>query len=229
LLVVELDDGPGMHARTIVADAWYSMLPNGNAEFAITVAKPWRGGLGTALLDELREVAAANGVPNLEAEVMLRNRPMLSLARRLGCVRLADDGASVRVEIPARGAVPSWPPKGRHPRVLVEGRTGWHAQDAAMRRGMEVAVCAGPAGRHVPCPLLNGGTCPLVEGADAIVVSLGSHDESLDELVRMHRLAEVAHPLVVEERIDADIVSAVEQALADGRPPSVAPEDGDRW
>src|SRR5262245_39736483 len=38
LLVVEADDD----THAIVGDAWYALLPNGDGELAITVAKPWR-------------------------------------------------------------------------------------------------------------------------------------------------------------------------------------------
>jgi hypothetical protein len=198
LLVVDLDDPARPGPAAIVADAWYSMLPNGNGELAITVAEAWRGWLGAVLLDALIELAASRGVPNLEAEVMLRNRAMLALARRRGCVRLGDDGTAVRVELPTSGDVPSWPPRARHPRVLVEGRSSWPAQDAAMRAGLEVAVCAGPAARRHGCPLLAGGTCPLADGADVIVVSLATGDARGDDLLRRHREDRPEVPVIVE-------------------------------
>lgn len=85
-LVAEVVDDDG---ATIVADAWYSMLPDGDGELAITVAPSWRGWLGSYLLDALLELAAARGVRNLQAEILLRNRGMLALVRRRGCVTVA--------------------------------------------------------------------------------------------------------------------------------------------
>jgi hypothetical protein len=236
LLVVALDDPTVDGPPRLVADAWFSRLPDGNGEFAITVAEGWRGWLGAHLLDALVTVAASRGVPNLEAEVLLRNRAMLAMVRRRGCVRLGDDGSTVRVAIATTGDVPSWPPIGHRPRVLVEGRTGWAAQDAVTRAGKDVAICAGPLARRGECPVLRGGTCPLVDGADVIVVSLASSDERLDELLRAHRARTGAAPVVVEAPSTATttvpegtrviptgadertVLAAVDAALAEARP-----------
>jgi len=205
LLVVEVDDG---ESRTIVGDAWYSMLPNGDGELAITVAKEWRGWLGAYLLDALLDIAAANGVPNLEAEIMLRNRPMMGLVRRRGCVRMADDGAAARVAIATRGRVPSWPPNAEHPRVLVEGRREWHAHDAAARRGLSVLVCPGPS-EVDRCPVLAGGTCPLVEEADAIVVGVSPDDQQARQLIRRHRERQPGLPVLAEARPNVAVVDGI--------------------
>jgi RimJ/RimL family protein N-acetyltransferase len=243
LLVVELEDPTAEGPTRIVADAWYSLLPNGNGELAITVEDAWRGWLGPLLLDALLDVAASRGVPNLEADVLLRNRAMLALARRRGCVRVGDDGSTVRVELPTRGELPTWPPGAAHPRVLVEGHTSWRAHDAARRAGMEVVVCPGPAARRRGCPLLEGGTCPLVEGADAIVVSLAARDTRLAELARRHSSQPPAVPVIVEVGAAAPppegvrvvratedekaIVAAVRDALADAADRSRPPEAED--
>jgi hypothetical protein len=246
LLVVEVEAGShDPEDRTIVGDAWYSLLPNGDGELAITVAKEWRGWLGGYLLDALLEVAAANGVPNLEAEIMLRNRPMMALVRRRGCVRMADDGSAVRVAVATRGNVPSWPPRADHPRVLVEGRREWHAHDAAARRGLSVLVCPGPAVTG-HCPALSGGTCPLAEEADAIVVSIAPDDDRARELLRVHRDRHPELPVLAEGRPrqpldddiplldpvagDDDVVDLVMRALAaaDERVLGSGPEREDR-
>jgi hypothetical protein len=209
----------GDGAAEVVADAWYSLLENGDGEFAITVARPWRGWLGAYLLDALLEVAAANGVPNLEAEILLRNRPMMGLVRRRGCVRTADDGSAAHVVIGTRGGLPSWPPASDRPRVVVEGHTGWRALDAAARRGIDVLVCPGPLARAQGCPVLEGGSCPLVDGADAAVVSLAVADPRLRELVRAHRRRRPDLPIVVESRVDeadVDATARVDPTTSDG-------------
>ena len=51
--------------------AGYALLANGNGELGITTAAAWRGWLGPYLLDLLVEVAHAEGVPNIEADVRL--------------------------------------------------------------------------------------------------------------------------------------------------------------
>jgi acetyltransferase len=73
-VVAELRQYSGGH---LVAEAGYSVLANGNGEFAMVVAKQWRGWLGPYLLDVVVELAADNGVPNLEAEVLTVNARML--------------------------------------------------------------------------------------------------------------------------------------------------------
>jgi RimJ/RimL family protein N-acetyltransferase len=197
LLVAEVEqDG----APQIVGDVWYSRLPDGNGEFAITVAKPWRGWLGAYLLDALLDVAAAHGIPNLEAEVLLRNRAMMALVRRRGCVRLGDDGSSARVAVGATSRIPTWAPGAGHPRVLVEGRRNWSPQDEATHRGIEVAVCPGPPANGGRCPALSGGACPLVAEADAVVLSLAPGDQRTREMVRAHRALRPDVPIIIDHR-----------------------------
>jgi GNAT superfamily N-acetyltransferase len=205
LLVAEVRGGghaetPGQRVGEIVGDAWYSLVPDGDGEFAITVAPSWRGWLGAYLLDALLEIAAARGVPNLEAEVLLRNRAMMALVRRRGCVRMGEDGSSVRVAVASAGRIPSWPPAAGHPRALVEGRRSWAPHEEAARRGIEVVVCPGPPARSAQCPALAGGVCPLVEGADAVVLSLAPGDDRTRELVRAHHRLRPGLPVLVTDR-----------------------------
>ena len=181
-IVAVLDDG--LPEARLVAEVGYILLPNGDAEFGLTVARDWRGWLGPYLLDVLVAVAAAKGIPNLEADILTENRPMQTLVRRRGPVTMGpgDDFSVVRVAIAAASpGRPSWPATpGRH-RLLVEAQGGrWaHAADAA-RAGFEVLTCGGPDAK---CPALEGRACPLAEGADVIVVARPPSDartQSLD-------------------------------------------------
>ena len=60
-------------------------------------------------------------------------------------------------------------------RVLVENPSpalrvaGFSAYQEA---GLDVALCSGPEGGGDPCPLVEGGECPLAEAADVIVFAL---------------------------------------------------------
>jgi hypothetical protein len=85
----------------LVAEAGYYMLPDGNGEFALTIAADWRGWLGPYLLDALVAAAAARGVPNLQADVLLENAQMLALVSHRGYVTLSHDPSQVRVAIGA--------------------------------------------------------------------------------------------------------------------------------
>jgi hypothetical protein len=102
--LVAVVSGPG---DTIVAEAGYAILPDGNGEFALTVAAGWRGWLGPYLLDALVAAAAARGVPNLQADILLENTPMLALVASRGYVTLGRESSEVRVAIgaaqPCRG------------------------------------------------------------------------------------------------------------------------------
>jgi hypothetical protein len=85
----------------MVAEAGYVMLPDGNGEFALTIASGWRGWLGPYLLDALAAAAAARGVPKLEADILLENTSMLALVTSRGYVTLDRASAQVRVAIEA--------------------------------------------------------------------------------------------------------------------------------
>ncbi len=85
----------------IVAEAGYALLPDGNGEFALTVAAGWRGWLGPYLLDALVAAAAARGVPNLQADILVCNAQMLALVSSRGYVTLEHEPAELRVAIDA--------------------------------------------------------------------------------------------------------------------------------
>ncbi len=69
----------------IVGHAFYAVLDQTRAEVAFTIAGDFRGrGLGTILLGQLAEVAAANGIQIFEAEVAASNHAMLHVFRESG-------------------------------------------------------------------------------------------------------------------------------------------------
>ena len=87
----------------LVAEAGYAILPDGDGEFALTVASAWRGWrLGRYLLGAIVAAAAARGVPNLQADIMLGNAPMLALVRDRGYLTLhRDEFSDMRIAIDA--------------------------------------------------------------------------------------------------------------------------------
>jgi ribosomal protein S18 acetylase RimI-like enzyme len=188
----------------IVAEADYAPLADGDAEFAIVVAPDWRGWLGPYLLDALVDEAAERGVPNLEAEILVENRPMLALVRARGYAMLdGTDYSVVRVTIGTSSDTPTWPrgPDARErPRVLVESPGGrWRHEQAARDAGFDVLVCPGPArGPKAHCPLLAGEPCPLASDADAVVYALRADDQRAREvragLDDLHRGIPVCSP-----------------------------------
>lgn len=196
-LVVEHVDN---ERREIVAEAGYVRLPNGNGDFAIVVDKHWRGWLGTYLLGELVAEAAAHGVPNLEADVLTTNGPMLSVLRRRGAVVVEHDGwSTIRLRIGTTGSTPTWAGSAAGRRVLVESPGGrWPAEDAARDAGLDVLTCPGPGPNH-PCPVLEGGTCPLVDDADVVVVRSPPGDDRWAALLAAHRERHPHLAVVLEE------------------------------
>ena len=166
-LVAVVDDGEP--SSRVVADAGYVLRPNGDGEFALTVAADRRGWLGPYLLDVLVEAAAERGVRNLEADILTENRVMLSLVRRRGYVTDGDtDFLVVHVVIGTEGHGPVWPSGAAGTQLLVEQPGGrWEGRKRALHAGFDVLVC----GFREDCPALQGRPCPLADEADAIVVA----------------------------------------------------------
>lgn len=184
----------------LVAEAGYELLPNGDGELAITVDRSWRGWLGPYLLGSLCDVAASRGVPNLEADVLVTNRPMLALLRARGYAAMPTrDWSSLRGLIGTSTKAPTWPGASGDRRVLVEGAGGhWHATDDAEAAGLQVVCCPGPVGRQPGCPALAGEPCPLAAGADAIVISHPPDDDDWRALRAAHRDLHPGVPVYVE-------------------------------
>jgi len=186
-------------ADEVAGEAGYAIRHDGDGDLAVTVAPNWRGWLGPYLLDVLVRHAGSVGLANLQADVLLENGPMLSLLRRRGPVAMGHDDGIVRLSIGTTGPVPTWPPDDPRPRVLVEvaGRR-WSGEQAAEKAGIATAMCAGPAARGTHgCPVLDGGHCPLADGADAIVVLLDPDDERSAQLVQAHRERSPGTPVLV--------------------------------
>ena len=203
---------------TIVGEAGYAPLPDGDAEFAIAVAPGSRGGLGRSLLTALLEAAAARGIPNLEAEILTENRAMLGVVRHCGWATIDNDDFSVlRVTIGAAAPTPGWPPRRAGRRLLVEVPGGrWSGTGAARAAGYDVIACPGPRGEGAPgssstCPLLRGEHCPLVDGADAIVVALRADDATTADIVAGHRRTAPEVPVVVAASTAA-VLDVLEEA-----------------
>ena len=194
-LVAEGRDG------TLVGDVGYHLMGNGNGELDLTVAASARGWLGSYLLDAVIEAAARRGVPNLEADVLVDNGPMLALVRRRGYVTIGhEEASSVRVAIGAGTEMPTWPPRLDGPKVVVEARSGrWHGEVDARAEGMAVMVCPGPQpGPRPRCPAARGEPCPLVTGADAVVDALPRGEALADRVLETHRSHHTEVSLFVE-------------------------------
>ena len=70
------------------------------AEAALTVIDSWqRRGVGTVLLRELAQRAEEEGIRQFTAEILAENRPMLTLAQRLGPAETTHDGTTVSARI----------------------------------------------------------------------------------------------------------------------------------
>jgi RimJ/RimL family protein N-acetyltransferase len=206
-------------ADEVVGEAGYALLPNGDGELAITVADAWRGWLGPYLLDALIAAAAARGVPNLEADVLAVNGPMLAMAQARGSVTMSHpDWSVVRVVFGTAGTTPTWPRRHNRPRVLVEGAGGrWHGEEAVRAAGFDVLTCAGPTGRRRPCPALSGAPCPLAARADAVVISRPPEHSDWHALVDAHPHLHPGVPVCVETAGDVDAVGLVERLIDVGR------------
>lgn len=204
------DDAP------IVAEAEYELLENGNGEMAVVVAETWRGWLGPYLVGILAGIAADRGVPNLEAEMLTTNLPMRSLTRTRGeAVLPGSDWRTARVEFSTAGRAPGWFATDR-PRVLIEARSPMFEALDELAPTHAIVACSGPTGRPRPCPLLDGGECPLAADADAIVIAMPD-DAVRDSLIAAHQGRHGQVPVEVvesglEQSCDA-VHAAVERAL----------------
>ncbi|NNE95171.1 MAG: hypothetical protein HKN24_04005 [Acidimicrobiales bacterium] len=181
-LLLVVDDVAADGTSTIVAEAGFAPMSDGDAELGITVDRASRGWLGPWLLDALLEQAAARGIPNLQALTATRNRQMRLMLCGRGAAGLPDDDwTSVRLTVSTTGSVPTWhaTSPGRK-RLLVEtGSYQWTGTAEANRRGFDVMVCAGPSASRHDCPVVEGGHCPLVDGADGVLFALREDDEVL--------------------------------------------------
>jgi L-amino acid N-acyltransferase YncA len=211
-LVAVSDDGE------IVADGGYSRLPDGDAELALTVRPDWRGGLGSTLFDAIRHDAEQHGVDNLRADILRENRPMLRIIEQQGYASIDQpDWMVVEATLSTHGGRPGWPRRHARRRLLVEECGGrWHADAQAWAAGWDVITCPGPGARSVgPCPLLEGGRCPLVDGADAVVVVPRVDDPHRSELVAAHRRSTPA-PVLDEATAAPHAVTALLESARDG-------------
>lgn len=183
---------------SVVAEAGYAIRGDGDGDFAVTVAPESRGWLGPYLVDVLARYGAAHGIRNLQADILLENRPMLRIMQHRGSVTLEHAGGTVRCSVPTSGPVSSWPPLDHRPRVLAEVAGGrWAGVSAADRAGVNVVMCSGPSRRRGDCPALTGDRCPLVEGADVIVVGLDPEAADTTDLIASHLERSPGTPVVV--------------------------------
>lgn len=106
----------GNGTEQLVGEASYTLLPSGRGEFAITIAREWRGWLGPYLFDALLEAATAHAVPGLQADILADNAAMLAVARNRGAVTIErPDVGVVRVAIPASEPVRATAEENRAP------------------------------------------------------------------------------------------------------------------
>jgi hypothetical protein len=93
--------------------------------------------------------------------------------------------------------MPTWGARHDRPRILVEGATQWHATEAADAAGLRVLACPGP-GRNDRCPALAGDPCPLVTGADVVVLSHPPDDPVWAALRAAHPHIHPGVPICIE-------------------------------
>jgi hypothetical protein len=222
--LIAMMEGPNKTSR-IVGEATYELLPDGDGELGITVAEDARGWLGPYLLDALVEAAADRGVPNLEADVLVTNRRMLTMLRARGYAIVDHDEqpAVVRVVIGTSQRMPTWPGTHERPRLLVEVPGGrWHAEKAAREAGFEVLACPGPLLGWSHCAALHGEPCPLAAGADVIVDAIP--DAAGRSLLDAHRSIHPSVPICVELRSGEGDLDAAVAEIPRGTSDTVLPD-----
>lgn len=184
----------------VVGEARYELAGDGPPELAMTVADTCQGqGLGTRLLQALRDRAREEGVPALRAVVRTDNRGMLRLLRTTSTAVAAPvEEGEVVLDVATDDLMPPWPAAGTSRKVLVETRTLLDTPEvrALWDAGVEVRKCLGPTdegGRA--CPALEHGVCRLADDADA-VVSLLPEDDPACRLVADDHAAHRGETLV---------------------------------
>jgi GNAT superfamily N-acetyltransferase len=218
LLIAEelAEDG----SSSVVGEAGFAPLDDGDAELGITVDRKRRGWLGPWLLDALLEAAADVGIPNLQALTAARNTQMHLMLCRRGAAGIPDDDwTNVRLTVSTSGRVPSWrKTSGGRQRLLVEANSHqWTGTSEANRRGFDVTVCRGPSANHDHyCPVLEGERCPLVEGADAVLFSLSA--DGNDDLLAAHNRRRTGAPLFVKsaDETTGEVLHRIQNSLDDG-------------
>lgn len=213
--VVEPDGSKGT-----VAEAGYALLADGDGELAITVDPRWRGWLGGWLLDVLARQAAAHGVENLHADVLVENATMLTLLRHRGYAAVDHpDWNTIRLVISTTGRTPGWPPQHAGRRLLATAPGArWRGEAAAKEAGFDVRTCAGPEGLDGECPLLHGEDCPLLDGVDAVVFDLVPSNREHRALIGA--LRERGAPVVITRPLEggetapcASVASVIDQVV----------------
>ena len=94
------------HERQIAVARYAPTEEVGVAEFAVVVADEWQHfGIASRLMSGIVTAAVIAGVECLEGVVIANNKPMLSLAQKLGFVvsRIVDDSTVLRVTKKLRG------------------------------------------------------------------------------------------------------------------------------
>lgn len=198
-LAALVGDEGGDRPPELIGDALCVPLPDGDGEFALTVAAGWRGWIGAYLLDALAEVAADAGIRSIQADILHENRRMLAVVQSRGYAVLAHpDFSEVRVTTGTSPTTPDWPGPHDRPRILIEARSSrspLHNQLGSA--GFSVITCPGPGRR---CPALAGQPCPLAAGADAILFALPAADPLAGPLAAAHGRLHAGVPLCVVDR-----------------------------
>jgi hypothetical protein len=196
--------------RRAVGEAHVDPLPGGNGRLMLVVAPEWRDWLGPRLFEGILGGAVAQGIRNVEVEVMRSDTWMLDLVTSYGHVALpSDEWLTVRLAVGPGGCTPLWD-DGPGTRVLVEAPgTRWHAAEAALRAGMTVMVCPDGGAHGAGCPLAAGRPCALAAGADVVVVSYPPDAPAWDDLLCGHAQLHPGVPVLVEGRAAGTVPEGV--------------------
>lgn len=210
---------PDATGERVVAEARYA-LDDEQHEFGLAVLDDHqRRGLGSLLLEKLRQNARGRGIERLRALVRTDNQPMLRMLAMIGCAIVEPAaGGEVTVEVSTAPGMPGWPADHRRPRVVIEARTWWPtAEVTALRRaGYQVRQCQGPSAQtERPCPLLTGGECRLVAEADVVACLLPESDTDCVTVAETHRRQ---RPDRLTRRSGEDVVAEVRSLLAATHP-----------